>query len=46
MSLSSDEDEDNVGVFERSPVNDRSDGDKKDKADSMEELAAKEGIEY
>ena len=45
MSLSSDEEGDDVGVSERSPVNDRSDGDKKDGADSMEELAAKVSIE-
>ena len=45
MSSSSDEEEDYVGVTERSPVTDCSDGDEKDKADSTEELVAKVGIE-
>ena len=46
MSLSSDKEEDNVGVTERSPVTDRSDGGEKDEANSTEELAAKVGIQY
>ena len=45
MSLSSDEEEDNVGVTECSPLTDRSDGDKEDEADSTEELIAKVGTE-
>ena len=45
MSSSSDDEEDDVGVTERSPVTDRSDGDEKDETDSTEELAAKVGME-